>query len=130
MDKAAIVGIGQTKFYRRGGSGDTSHLAMMCEATMNAVDDAGIDISEIDGFSYYQSGYDSGLLASALGVDDLKYSVTMTGGGGGSQGTIINAASAVATGLADMVLCVKALKSGGPGGRRIGQIGSGGGGPS
>jgi acetyl-CoA acetyltransferase len=123
-DKACIIGIGTTKFFRRGGSGDTSHLAMMCEATINAVADAGIEVTDIDGFSYYQSGYDSGLLASALGIDDLKYSVSMTGGGGGSQGTIINAATAVATGLAEVILCVKALKSGGPGGRRIGQMGA------
>jgi acetyl-CoA acetyltransferase len=123
-DKASIVGIGTSQFFRRGGSGDTSHLELMCDATRNAVADAGIGIGDIDGFSYYSGGYDSGLLASALGIQDLKYSVTMTGGGGGSQGTVINAASAVAAGLAEMVLCVKALKSGGPGGARIGQMGA------
>src|SRR6202034_2657541 len=46
-DQACIVGIGTTKFYRRGGSGDTSHLQMMCEATRNAAEDAGIDIADI-----------------------------------------------------------------------------------
>lgn len=44
----------------------------------------------------------------------------MSGGGGGSQGTIANAAAAIAAGYADVVLCTKALKSGGPTGRRIG----------
>jgi acetyl-CoA acetyltransferase len=119
-DKAAIVGIGTTTFHRRGGSGETTHLELMCEATTNAAEDAGLSVGDIDGFSYYQGGFDSGLLASTLGIDDL----TMTGGGGGSQGSIVNAAAAVASGFAEVVLCVKALKSGGPGGRRIGQMGS------
>jgi acetyl-CoA acetyltransferase len=121
-DKACIVGIGTTAFYRRGQSGDRTPLELMCEATKNATDDAGIEIGDIDGFSYYSGGYDSGLLASALGIEDLKYSVMMTGGGGGSQGTIVNAAAAVAGGLAEMVLCVKALKQGA--GVRIGQLGA------
>ncbi|HEY2332274.1 MAG TPA: hypothetical protein VGH94_10170 [Acidimicrobiales bacterium] len=119
-DKACIAGIGTTKFWRRGGSGDTSVIELMFDATKVACDDAGISVSDIDGLSYYSGGFDSGVLASALGMDDLKYSVTMTGGGGGSQGSIVNAATAVACGLAEMVLCVKALKSGGYGGRRIG----------
>jgi acetyl-CoA acetyltransferase len=121
-DKACIVGIGTSKFFRRGASGDTTVLELMYDATINAVADAGVDIGDIDGFSYYSGGYDSGLLASALGIEDLKYSVQMTGGGGGSQGTIINAATAVASGLADMVLCVKGLKQGQ--GARIGQLGA------
>ena len=121
-DKACIVGIGTTKFYRHGAAGDVTFLELMCQAAKNAVEDAGIEISDIDGFSYYSGGYDSGLLASALGIPELKYSVMMTGGGGGFQGTIINAAAAVANGLADMVLCVKALKQ--DAGARIGQMGA------
>jgi acetyl-CoA acetyltransferase len=121
-DKACIVGIGTTKFYRHGAAGDLTFLELMAQAAKNAVEDAGVDISDIDGFSYYSGGFDSGLLASALGIPELKYSVMMTGGGGGSQGTIINAASAVANGLAEMVLCVKALKQ--DAGARIGQMGA------
>jgi len=123
-DKAAIVGVGTTEFHRRGGSGEESHLSMMVRATKAACEDAGLSITDIDGFSYYQAGFDSGVLASTLGIPELRYSVTMTGGGGGSQGSLVNAAMAVATGQADVVLCVKALKSGGPGGRRIGQMGA------
>jgi acetyl-CoA acetyltransferase len=125
-DKACIVGIGTTQFWRRGGSGDTSALELMVQASQHALDDAGLTFDDVDGFSYYSGGFDSGLLASSLGIPDLKYSVTMTGGGGGSQGSIVNAAAAVAGGLAEVVLCPKALKSGGPGGARIGQMGAGG----
>jgi len=126
-DKASIVGIGTTQFWRRGGSGDTSALELMVQASRNALDDAGLTFDDVDGFSYYAGGFDSGVLASALGIRDLKYSVTMTGGGGGSQGSVVNAAAAVAAGLAEVVLCPKALKSGGAGGHRIGQMGTQGG---
>ncbi len=121
-DKACIAGIGTTTFYRRGQSGDRTFLDLMVDASRAAVEDAGISFDDVDGFSYYSGGFDSGLLASALGIPELRYSVMMTGGGGGSQGTIINAASAVASGLAEMVLCVKALKQ--PPGARIGQLGA------
>jgi len=120
-DRACIVGIGTTTFYRRGGSGDTTELELMCEATLKAVDDAGLSVDDIDGFSLYGGGYDTGMLSQTLGVPEVRYSVSMTGGGGGSQGTVANAAAAVAAGYAEVVLCVKALKSGGPGGRRIGR---------
>jgi acetyl-CoA acetyltransferase len=119
-DKAAIVGIGTTRFYRRGGSGDTTDLELMCQATMVALDDAGLTVDDVDGFSLYQSGYDTGLLSQTLGLAEVRYSVSMTGGGGGSQGTVANAAAAIAAGYAEVILCVKALKSGGIGGRRIG----------
>jgi acetyl-CoA acetyltransferase len=121
-DKACIVGIGTTTFYRRGRSGDRTFLDLMVEATKNAVEDAGVTFDDIVGFSYYSGGYDSGMLASAIGIPELRYSVSMTGGGGGSQGTVVNAASAVASGLAEMVLCVKALKQGSD--ARIGQMGA------
>ena len=119
-DKVAIVGIGTTKFWRRGGSGETTELELMCQATMNAVDDSGLSVDDIDGFSFYSGGYDAGLLSQTLGLPEVRYAVSMTGGGGGSQGTVTNAAAAIATGYADVVLCVKGLKQGGHGGRRIG----------
>src|SRR5579863_3334067 len=106
-DKTAIVGIGTTRFYRRGQAGDLTGLDLMLEATFNALHDAGLSVDDIDGFSYYAGGYDSGLLSQTLGLPEVRYSVSMTGGGGGSQGTVANAAAAIAAGYADVVLCVK-----------------------
>lgn len=119
-DKTAIVGVGTSQFYRRGQSDPRTDLELMCDATLKAVEDAGLKVDDIDGFSFYQSGYDSGLLSQTLGIPEVRYSVSMTGGGGGSQGTVGNAAAAIYAGYAEVVLCVKALKSGGEGGRRIG----------
>jgi len=106
-DKAAIVGTGTSQFYRRGQAGPRTGLDFMLEATFNALDDSGLTVDDIDGFSYYAGGYDSGLLSQTLGIPEVRYSVSMTGGGGGSQGTVANAAAAVAAGYADVVLCVK-----------------------
>ncbi len=55
-DKACIVGIGTTKFYRHGAAGDVTFLELMCQAAKNATEDAGIEIADIDGFSYYSGG--------------------------------------------------------------------------
>lgn len=106
-DKTAIVGIGTSKFYRRGQAGDLTGLDLMLDATSKALEDAGLTVDDVDGFSFYAGGYDSGLLSQTLGIPEVRYSVTMTGGGGGSQGTIANAAAAIVAGYADVVLCVK-----------------------
>lgn len=106
-DKTAIVGIGTTQFYRRGQAGDRNSLDLMLEATFKALEDSGLSVDDIDGFSYYAGGYDSGLLSQTLGLPEVRYSVSMTGGGGGSQGTVANAAAAIAAGYADVILCVK-----------------------
>jgi acetyl-CoA acetyltransferase len=119
-DKAAIVGVGTTPFYKRGQSGEQTELELMVKAAMVALDDAGLTAKDIDGFSFYSGGFDAGMLATALGIKELRYSAIMSGGGGGSQGTVANAAAAVAAGYADVILCNKALKSGGDTGRRIG----------
>jgi acetyl-CoA acetyltransferase len=119
-DRACIVGIGTTQFYRRGQSEPRTELELMCDAALRAVDDAGLQVDDVDGFSFYSGGFDGGLLSQSLGIPEVRYSVTMTGGGGGSQGTVGNAVAAVCAGYADVVLCVKGFKSGGEGGRRVG----------
>jgi acetyl-CoA acetyltransferase len=119
-DETAIVGIGTTPFYKRGQSGDQTELELMVKAATVALADAGLTPHDVDGFSFYAGGFDAGRLATALGIKELRYSAIMSGGGGGSQGTIVNAAAAIAAGYADVILCSKALKSGGDTGRRIG----------
>jgi len=123
-DKTAIVGVGTTDFYKRGQSGEQTELELMCKATLEALDDCGLKAQDIDGFSFYSGGFDAGLLATTLGIKELRYSSIMSGGGGGSQGTIANAAAAIAAGYAEVILCTKALKSGGETGRRIGRMGA------
>ena len=51
---AAVVGIGQTPYYKRGSSPDPE-IKLALRAIVAACEDAGIDPSEIDGFVSYGS---------------------------------------------------------------------------
>ena len=111
--KAAIVGIGETAYYKRGGAQDAEFkLGLM--AMQKAADDAGIDIREIDGFFSYSMDRNEGIrFATALGIEDLKVSsMVWGGGGGGGSAAIMNAAAAVATGLCDYAVAYRALSQG------------------
>jgi acetyl-CoA acetyltransferase len=125
-DKTAIVGIGQSKYYKRGGSPD-AEFKMACQAIVAAAEDAGLDVNDIDGFSSFSNDRNEGVrIASALGLKDLKYTSVVGIAGHGAAG-VGNAAAAVAAGYADYVVAYRALAQGEFG--RFGQYG-GYGGPS
>ena len=106
-DKAAVVGIGQTEFSKNSGR---STLQLACEAIKNAVEDAGLKISDIDGISKYtQDPNDEHCLVDALGIEDLKFFTELNHGGGACTPTIMHAAIAVATGAANCVVCYRSL---------------------
>ena len=52
-DKAAIVGVGATPYYKRGQSYPESEFSMACTAILAALEDAGLTINDLDGFSIY-----------------------------------------------------------------------------
>ena len=65
--KVAIVGLGETRYYKRGAS-PVSEFLLVCEAVKKAAADAGLDIREIDGFaSYSNDRTEPTRLAAALG---------------------------------------------------------------
>lgn len=106
-DKCALVGIGETEFSRNSGR---SELAQACEAVKKAAEDAGIGVKEIDGIVKYTSDKTSeALLATTLGLPNLRYFGEVGYGGGGSGGTVVHAAMAVALGMANYVVCFRAL---------------------
>src|ERR1700750_505623 len=74
--KVAIVGIGETKYYKHGQSPEPEFkLALM--AILAAAADAGIDPSDIDSFaSYSNDRNDPSRLAAALGTKELRLSNT------------------------------------------------------
>jgi acetyl-CoA acetyltransferase len=113
-DKTAIVGIGATQFFKRGRSqlGDEPRtlLDLAGEAVANAVDDAGLTVKDVDGLAYYCKGFDSALLAQSLGIPEVRYTAMMTGGGGGSAGSVGLAASAIVSGHADVVVAMFAVQ--------------------
>ncbi len=111
--KVAVAGIGETDYFKHGKAPHAEFkLALM--AIMAACEDAGIDPTGIDGFSSYSNDRcDPSRLAAALGTNELRFSSMLWGGGGGGVcGAVVNAASAVATGVADCVVVFRALAQG------------------
>ena len=111
--KTAIVGIGETTYYKHGQSPD-SEFKLALQAVVNACKDAGINPKEVDGFaSYGNDRSEAGRLAAALGINELRFSNMFWGGGGGGVcGAVGNAAAAVATGMADCVVAFRSLAQG------------------
>jgi acetyl-CoA acetyltransferase len=111
--QVAIVGIGETQYYRHGKSPD-SEFKLALKAILAACADAGIDPREIDGFaSYSDDRSEASRLAAALGTRRLR-SATMQwgGGGGGCCAAVANGAAAIVAGLADCVVVFRSLAQG------------------
>jgi acetyl-CoA acetyltransferase len=107
--KAAVVGIGQLPWYKRGTAPEPeSKLAL--RAVVAAAEDAGMDVRDIDGFTSWGSERNAGRhLMSALGLRELRFSALVWTHGGGSAGAVGLAAMAVATGQANAVVVLRAM---------------------
>jgi acetyl-CoA acetyltransferase len=132
-DQAAVVGVGSTPYYKRGESWPQTLIEMACKATITALDDAGLTVDDLDGFALYSGGFDTSLIAQILGVPEVRFTATLTGGGGGSAGSVGLAAAAIHAGMANVVVSLMTLAQGG---QRFGSIfarkqtrGAAGGGP-
>lgn len=114
--KAAIAGIGATEFSKDSGR---SELRLAAEAVSAALDDAGIAPSEVDGMvTFTMDTNPETAVAQACGIGDLTFFSRVHFGGGAACGTVTHAAMAVATGLADVVVCYRAFNE--RSGRRFG----------
>ncbi|MCY4130456.1 MAG: acetyl-CoA acetyltransferase [Gammaproteobacteria bacterium] len=111
--KVAVVGLGETQYYKRGQSPD-AEFKLALKAIIAACKDAGISPKKVDGFaSFSNDRSDPSRLAAALGCDDLRFAnMQWGGGGGGGSGAIANAAAAIATGMAECVIVFRALAQG------------------
>ena len=111
-DKTAIVGVGATDYYKRGQSAPRTLTDMVGEAILKALDDAGLSIKDVDGLAYYMGGFyaSTDAIAETMGIPEVRYTATLTGGGGGSAGHIGLAATAIVSGMADVVVCVGAIQ--------------------
>jgi acetyl-CoA acetyltransferase len=115
-EKAAIVGIGQTEFSKASGR---SELQLACEAIKAACDDAGLSVHEIDGMVRYNMDTNNEvMLVSSLGLANLRFFGEIGWGGSAHCAVVGHAAMAVALGLADVVVCFRALNE--RSGRRLG----------
>ena len=109
-DRAAIAGIGESRFAKRL---EASEKQLACEVIVAALDDAGIEPSEVDGLcSYTMEVTDEIEVAKSIGAGDLTYFTRVGFGGGGGCATVANAAMAVATGQAQVVVAWRSRKRG------------------
>ena len=66
-ERVAIAGIGESKYYKRG-KAPVSEFRLAVEAISKAAEDAGIAVTDIDGFaSYSNDRNDASRMAAALG---------------------------------------------------------------
>ena len=102
-DRAAIVGVGQSEFSRPK-SGGKSSLVLQLEATKAALADAGLDAKDIDGILPFPNLCTAEELAANLGIENLRFAVTLQMGGAAPVASLAVAAMAVASGAAECVL--------------------------
>jgi acetyl-CoA acetyltransferase len=125
-DTTAIAGMGQTEFSKAAGRSETQLAA---EAIVAALGDAGLTTSDVDGLvSYTIDPVEETELVRTLGIQEIGFSSRVPYGGGGSQGVLLHAATAVAAGIADVVVVYRAIKA--RSGERFGRAAVGGRGAS
>lgn len=106
-DQAAIVGIGATEFSKNSGR---SELQLAVEASAAALKDAGLSPSDVDGISTYTADNNGEMdVARNLGIPALRFFSRTHYGGGGACAPLLQAAMAVTTGVADVVVCYRAM---------------------
>ncbi|MCG0286101.1 lipid-transfer protein [Streptomyces sp. PSAA01] len=114
--RAAVVGIGATEFSKESGR---SELKLAVEAVQAALDDAGLTPTDVDGLVTFTMDTSPEItVAQACGIGDLTFFSRVHYGGGAACATVQQAALAVATGVAEVVVCYRAFNE--RSGRRFG----------
>src|SRR6476661_355953 len=108
QDATAVVGIGQTAFGK--GLPDTE-LSLACQAVSMAIDDAGLEPSDVDGLAMFsmEDGREVDV-ARNVGLGDITFFTEVGYGGGAGCGVVGQAAMAVATGQCEVAVAWRARK--------------------
>jgi acetyl-CoA acetyltransferase len=115
---AAIVGIGATDFSKDSGR---SELQLAAEAVRAALADAGLEPSDVDGLVSFTMDTNAEIaVARELGIPELTFFSRVHYGGGAACATVAQAAMAVETGAAKVVVCYRAFNE--RSGHRFGQV--------
>ncbi|MPY96456.1 MAG: lipid-transfer protein [Actinophytocola sp.] len=118
--KAAIAGIGATEFSKDSGR---SELRLSSEAVRAALADAGLEPTDVDGLVTFTMDNNAEIaVARELGIGELRFFSRIGYGGGAAAATVQQAAMAVATGTADVVVAYRAFNE--RSGHRFGQVSS------
>jgi acetyl-CoA acetyltransferase len=121
LGRTAIAGVGYTPLSRESGR---TVLSLAAEACREALDQAGLDPHEVDGIVSYGTLSDSvacQAVATALAVPELTFASDLSMGGVAPALSIMQAAMAIDSGVAENVLVFRALN--GRSGVRIGRTG-------
>jgi len=111
--RAQLVGIGQSAYTKRGQS-EISEYRLALQAILAAVADAGFSPHDVDGLCGFADERSNPItLAADLGLPELRFA-TMTSmpGGGGACAAVAEAAMAVETGQAEVVVVYRSLCQG------------------
>ncbi len=107
-DKYAIAGIGFTDYSKKSGRNVRS---LASEACLKAIKDAGLDVSDIDGFVSFNFNDSAPAMAVAteIGVPAAQYAVDFQSGGNAANLIILSAIAAIEAGLAKNIVCYRAM---------------------
>jgi acetyl-CoA acetyltransferase len=98
-------------------------LSLATEACAAAVTDAGLNLTDVDGIASFMLGHDSvptQAVATTLGLPQLRFSLDASLGGQAPCYLVAQAAAAIDTGQAEVVLVFRAMK--GRTGARVGAM--------
>lgn len=113
----AIAGVGETDYSRDSGRSEL-HLAL--EAIQSALDDAGINASEVDGLMRWSVDTSAeNTVAANLGVRDLSFFGEVNAAGNVGAALVTHAAAAIEAGLANVIVIYRGVN--GRSGRRYGR---------
>lgn len=106
--KTAIVGVGETRYYR---DARRTTLSLALEAVKNAVADAGLKLSDVDGMTSYQAGdsHGSNDVAQSLGLR-LNYSLDIMGGGSSTEALVAHAVGLLAGGYCNTMVIFRSMR--------------------
>ncbi|MFI0454514.1 thiolase C-terminal domain-containing protein [Actinomadura sp. 6N118] len=109
-DRTAIAGVGYTPFSKDSG---VSTLTLAVDAILAALEDAGLSVDDVDALATHRVGDSTPpwVVAPALGVPEVSWYLDQFGGGSVSHSVIGQAAMAVAAGVAETVVCYRAINA-------------------
>ncbi len=120
-EKGAVTGVGETKYLR---GTDRTPLSLQLEASLKAIDDAGLKPTDIDGVIPYGLGAVAEDFVTNFGIPDLRFSATTPMGGASAVAAIQCAIAAIDAGICNHVLLAigRTGYSGGRIGMRVQQM--------
>lgn len=118
LGSTALAGVGMTELTKASGR---SVMSLATEACRSAVEDAGLELSDVDGivsFSFNNDSVSSQGVATSLALPAPRYLSDVSLGGQAPAFLVMQAAAAIETGMARNVLVFRALN--GRSGQRVG----------